>query len=81
MSTEKNSDQEEAKTVERADRRAFLRRSAYAAYMTPAMLSLVVENASAGASQSPACQNNPTGNRCQRLIAFCQRHPNNSRCQ
>ncbi|MCP3667407.1 MAG: hypothetical protein GY696_33755 [Gammaproteobacteria bacterium] len=47
MKTEKNSDQDEAKTVERADRRAFLRRSAYAAYMTPAMLSLVVSKNSA----------------------------------
>ena len=43
-------------------RREFLKTSMYAAYATPVIMSLLVEKASAGISQSQGCEQNPCSN-------------------
>lgn len=52
-------------------RREFLRKSVYAAYATPLITALLVENASAANS-------NGNGAGSER---FCERHPNHWSCQ
>jgi hypothetical protein len=61
--------------VQDQSKREFLRKSSYAAYMAPAMMSLVVEKASAACSQF---QNPKRRARCE---ATCAERPNKPYCQ
>ena len=63
MSSEKNKEltKEEKLEQSRKDRREFLSKSKYAVYMTPLMLSMVVDDAAAVSSVACGGKNPPQG--------------------
>jgi hypothetical protein len=63
--------------VQDQSKREFLRKSSYAAYMAPAMLTLVVDTASASCSH---ITNKRERQRCERHEQYCAENPNGKRC-